>query len=110
MEQRIEKLERQNRIYRNLFILAGLVVVALLTWGAARPITGLIQARRFEVTEKDGNVVARLGHYYRGSGSLEILTREGAVVIETSALQGNGFLKVYREHGEVIFTTEKSGL
>ena len=35
MEQRIEKLERQCRWYRNLFVLAGLVIVALLAHGCA---------------------------------------------------------------------------
>ena len=109
-EQRIDKLEQQCRLYRNLFILAGLMLVALIGYGAVESIPNIIRAKRFEVIDKDGNVVARLGHYHRGSGSLEILTREGAVVIEASALRGNGLLKVYRENGEVILTTEKSGL
>ena len=110
MEQRIEKLEQQYRIYRNLFILAGLAVVAVVGFGATESIPNIIRANRFEVIDKDGNVVARLGHYYRGSGSMEIFTREGAVVIEASAPRGNGLLKVYRQNEEVILTTEKSGL
>ena len=109
MENRIEKLERQCRWFRNLFILAGLVVMAMIGFGAAESIPNNIRAKRFEVIDKDGNVVARVGHYHRGSGSLEILTREGAVVIEASALRGNGLLKVSRENGEVILTTEKPG-
>ena len=59
--------------------------------------------------DRDGNVVARLGHYDRGSGFLEILTREGAVVMEASALKGNGLLKVFKETGEIIFTSDRSG-
>ena len=83
--------------------------MAVIGFGAAESIPDNIRAKRFEVIDKDGNVVARLGHYHRVSGFLEILTREGAVVIEASALQGNGLLKVYRENGKVILTTEKSG-
>ena len=108
-EERLQRLERQCRWYGNLIVLAGLGIVALVGYGAVESIPDIIRAKRFEVIDKDGNVVARLGHYHRGSGSLEILTREGAVVIEASALRGNGLLKVSTENGEVILTTEKSG-
>lgn len=108
-EERLQRLERQCRWYHHLFVLVVLGLVAFFSFGTVDSIPNIVRAKRFEVTDKDGNVVARLGHYHRGSGYLEILTREGAVVIEASALRGNGLLKVYRENGEVILTTERSG-
>ena len=60
MEQRIAKLERQCWWYRALFILAGLIAVALVTWGAAKPIPDVIKARSFEVVTETGVVLVTL--------------------------------------------------
>ena len=35
IEERLSQLEKQNRLFRSLFILMCLVVVALLSWGAS---------------------------------------------------------------------------
>ena len=59
VEQRIEKLERQCRWYRNLFILAGLIAVALVTWGAAKPLPKVIRANQFEVWNDHGKQFGR---------------------------------------------------
>ena len=37
IETRLERLERQNRNYRNWFILAGLALVAAVSFGATKP-------------------------------------------------------------------------
>jgi len=76
MEQRIKKLERQCRWYRNLFVVAGLIAVALVTWGAAKPIPKVIKARSFQVVNNENTVVAALGSN-SNVGSLILLGTKG---------------------------------
>lgn len=54
VENRIEKLERQCWWYRSLFILSGLIAVAMVTWGATKPIPDVIKARKFAVPGLNG--------------------------------------------------------
>ena len=41
LEARFELLEKQCRIYRSLFILAGLIAVAVIGYGAVEPIPAI---------------------------------------------------------------------
>ncbi len=60
IETRLGNLERHNRIYRNLFILAGLALVAAVSYGATKPVPEVIRARAFHVVREDGQVVSAL--------------------------------------------------
>lgn len=68
-EARIRRLERQSRFYRDLLVLAGLAIVALLGYGALRPIPEVVQARRFQVITDKGILAADL-NAQSGAGTL----------------------------------------
>ena len=81
LERRVELLERQSRRYRNLFMLAALIVVALISWGQARPAPEKIEAQAFVVVDREtGAPVARLGQKATG-GSLDLLDRTNNFVV-----------------------------
>ncbi len=110
IESRFSHIERQLRFQRALIVFLLIALLALVGFGALGSVPALVRAKRFEVVDKDGNVVARPGNFHRGSGALEIFTREGEVMVIASALSDSGYLKIYREKGEVIFTTDDVGL
>ena len=83
-EERLQRLERQGRLYRHLFILAALGLVAALTYGATQPVPEVIEARVFKaryfnVVDKKGNTVAILGSLPKPlfGGSLTLHNSEG---------------------------------
>jgi len=102
MEQRIEKLERQCRWYRNLFILAGVIAVALVTWGAAAPIPKVIKARSFKAVHENGNTVAELGAWKLG-GWL-VINRAGTGKFYTDLLNEPAFMLTLTDDGSATFT------
>ena len=103
VEARLARLERKYRLALAGTGLAVAMWVAAIALGAASPLPETIQARAFEVLDKDGNTVARLGHRFKGSGFLVILTREGKPVIRASALGDAGVLTVATAGGRVLF-------
>lgn len=89
LEKRIERLERQSRLYRNLFVLAALIVVALVTWGQARPVPEKIEAGAFVVIDREkGMPVAVLGQRATG-GALDLMDRNTNRVVHLD-VEGNG--------------------
>ena len=104
MEQRIEKLERQCWWYRNFFILAGLVAVALVTWGATKPIPDVIRARGFEVVAPNGKTVAELRRNLgTGEGKVWVWGRTG------SGLMTGGFLSLHNSTNEPVVALQTLG-
>ena len=91
IETRLGRLERQNRIYRNLFILAGLALVAVLGYGAAEPVPEVIRARRFEVLNKMGKRVVVMGGNRLGNGFLRVQNNDPGILGHIAlAVDGNG--------------------
>lgn len=84
LEARMAQLERQLAWSRRLMVLAGLAVAVLLTVGAGSPVPDSLQARRFEVVNAEGNVVAILGVTGR-HGFLEITTGDGVPIFDLIA-------------------------
>ena len=90
-EQRLQRLERQGRLYRHLFILAALGLVAALTYGATKPIPNVIQARRFEAVNRHNKVVATLRNTIFEDGRLSIYGPKGVKeYISASIVEGFG--------------------
>ena len=102
IESRIRRLERRCRLYRNLFVLAGLgavawavYAVALAPSGATAEAPPVIQARRFEVIGPQGRKMATLHHTNDGSGGLTIYNQRGAAIIQAGINRnGHGVLEV----------------
>ena len=70
IEERLQRVEKQNRLYRHLFILAGLVAIAFIVWGQAKPIPEVIRARKFIVENSSGETIVDIGGggmFYGGS-------------------------------------------
>ena len=102
IETRLRCLERQNRNYRNWFILAGLALVAVLGYGAAEPVPVVIQARRFEVVNEAGKIVFHAGSN-QGAGFVEISTKYGKTVAILSADEaGTGGLALLNKGGKPV--------
>ena len=100
MEERITKLERQCRWYRNLFILAGLIAVALVTWGATKPIPKVIKAGSFQVVNKTGASVADL-RAWEGGGFLQIFNSKGTLTFLTAqADDGSGLMTIFNSRNK----------
>ena len=76
IETRLRRLERHNRIYRNLFILAGLALVAAGSYGAVEPVPEVIRAKAFHVVREDGQVIGAF-ESHDGAGHLLLLRRDG---------------------------------
>lgn len=80
LEERVARLERKSRLYRNLFLLVALLLVALVSWGQTQAVPDAIEARSFVVLDREtGAPVAMLGQKATG-GSLDIMDRDSARV------------------------------
>ena len=97
-EERLQRVERQCRMYRHLFILAGLGLVAALTYGATKPIPVNLRARNFQVVNKDNNTVAALGQVQQVEGGfLALYGAEGPStksIVTIGVLPAGGFINV----------------
>jgi len=138
MEKRLARVERQCRLYRNLFVLAGVIVVALVSFGAedykledldSRIFTNeinlirhnillhdgvedVIRARKFEVVSEKGKPVAWLTSYAKG-GSLQIDNSKGeAVILAQAGEWEHGQLTISQPNGTdgvVMMGSDKRG-
>ncbi len=95
LEARVNRLERNCRWYRNLAVLAGLGALALAAIGAKQQPLPIIQARRFEVVNAEGRVLATLHHTNDGAGGLTIYNQRGHALIQAGInRRGHGVLEV----------------
>lgn len=98
-EQRLRRLERQCRLYRNLIIIAGLVLVALLTYGAAKPVPEVIRARSIEVIDAAGKPMVAL-RAISGGGAIGVFNRRGeTAAVLTADETGGGLLNIISGEG-----------
>ena len=77
LEQRLNRLERQNKSMRCVLGAFGLLLAASLLWGASKPIPEIIQARRFEVINDQGKPAVALYHWNGGGGVMAVRDPEG---------------------------------
>ena len=124
IETRLQRLERQNRIYRNLFILAGLALVAAVSYGATKPVPEVIRARKFEAVNEGGTVVikltqrrnngeikilnedrksgVRLGIANDGSGRIGLFSKEGKELVRLGSTSNGGGIEIGNKTGERV--------
>lgn len=110
IEARLARLEMHNRRYRNLLMLAGLVTIALAGYGAAQPQPDIVRAKKFEVVNNAGIVVAELGGFkgvlrqYLGEGSLILRDEKGKI---TTTLEnnynGDAYLTLRNRRGGTVY-------
>ena len=64
LEERLNRLERQNRIYRKILVLAILLLTAAVGFGAGKRIPDVVKARKFE-GENSKTLVRTQGKNFR---------------------------------------------
>ena len=102
-EERLQRVERQCRWYRHLFILSGLVLVAALTYGATKPAPEVIRANRFEAVNANGRVSAVMASFRgHGDGVFRAFNRAGVEVFYAgSSRTGDGRIEVKSRKGQI---------
>jgi hypothetical protein len=110
LEDRIEKLERQNRRLRwTVTGFVGLGVAALIMGQAAAPSAedlekvDVVRARRVEVVDKDGRPVVSIGLTATGTGMITTMDGRGrkAVMLGATA-NGEGVVATMNRKGEEL--------
>ncbi len=61
LTERIERLERQNRLFEGAATVAALAVIAVVVMGQAAPRTSTVEAQKFVLKDKTGKIRAVLG-------------------------------------------------
>ena len=61
LTERIERLERQNRLFKGAATVAALAVIAVVVMGQAAPRTSTVEAQKFVLKDKTGKIRAVLG-------------------------------------------------
>ena len=112
-EQRLQRLERQSRLYRHLFILAALGLVAALTYGATKPIPRVIEAGMFAVVGHKNKTVAMLRSGRGDGGALIIYGPKGHVagkefISATVLTPFGGSITVYGSEGKSAVSIDGS--
>ena len=109
LELRVRRLEKNCRVYRNLFLLAGFTLLALFAYGATKPLPDVIRANRFEAVHKNGRVSAVMAAFRgHGDGVFRAFNRSGVEVFYAgSSGTGDGRIEVKSKKGKIM--TEISG-
>ena len=103
LELRVRQLERDCRVYRSLFVLAGFMLLGLLAYGAADPIPEVIRANRFEAVNKNGRVSAVMASFRgHGDGVFRAFNRAGVEVFYAgSSRTGDGRVEIKSKKGQI---------
>ncbi len=105
IENTVVRLERQCRFYRRLFILAGLVIVTLVSYGAMKPIPDVIRAKRFEAVTVDGVMRFYAGEIEDGQGAfgLGLTNRKGFPVFAAAVSDRDGAqVEIYNDDAKLV--------
>ncbi len=98
IEDRISRLENDNRKLKRALWTLGLLAIALACMGqrSAAPASEPLRARSIEVVGEDGAVVIRLGVTGNGEGRITTYDPKGHEIIEITALEdGQGCLTTF---------------
>ena len=103
LELRVRKLERDCSVYRNLFVLAAFMLLAVLAYGAANPLPDVIRAKRFEAVNGEGRVGAVMASFRgHGDGVFRAFNRAGVEVFYAgSSRTGDGRIEVKTKKGQI---------
>ncbi len=103
IELRLRRLERDCRVYRTLFVLAGLMLLALISYGAVKAPPDVIRANRFEAVDKNGRVRAVMASFRgHGDGIFRAYNRAGVEVFYAgSSGPGDGRVEVKTRRGKI---------
>jgi hypothetical protein len=101
IEQRVEKLEQENRRLRVFVGAALLIGCAVAVMGASGGVPEVLQAKRFEVVGGNGQAVAHLGQTMTG-GYLQILDFRGKTAAQVNSNPTGGAVLTYSASGSEL--------
>ena len=96
-EERINSLENQVRTLKRIVYGFGCLFVAgvIVSATSLQTVPDVIQAKKFEVVNDEGNVIALLGsNYPKTGGTLEVSNNDAAVLASLSANEDAGWLNI----------------
>ncbi|MEE9240217.1 MAG: hypothetical protein V3U53_03400 [bacterium] len=113
VEERLERLERQNRRMKKGFALLALALAGFVTMGqvSRQSVPELISAKKFYVVNDKGQTMVELGST-RLFGYLFVSNRKGRVIATISTNHsGDGMIRTIDSKGRplVIITSKKNG-
>lgn len=113
IEERLERLERQNRRLKKGGSVLALALVSAVIMGqvSRQKIPRVIKARKFQVVNKRGNTMVELGSI-RPFGYVFVSNRKGKVVASISANHsGDGMIRTTDSESRplVVITSKKNG-
>lgn len=100
-DTRLSLLERQVRAWRNitLAIAACAIGFGLYGFGQDKPVAEVIQAKKFELVDAKGKVMARIENY-EGSGAVTTYNSDGKILVDlVPSKSGAGGIVVYNGKG-----------
>ena len=105
-DQRVERLEFQNRRLKRG--MQGIVVVgfSLLILGQALPpkVHDVVKARRFQVVRYDGELTVDIKTGERGTGIIETYRPKGHKLVTIDSKVGQGLIRTYSSTGMRLVT------
>jgi hypothetical protein len=110
IETRLQALEKSNRRYRLAFLSLVVVLAAFMLLGSGGQVPDTIQARKFEVLDKNGKILVRLSEL-DGLGSVTTYTPAGEILVDlVPTKSGAGGIVLYNGKGkQTMVMTDVTG-
>ena len=108
LEIKLTKLENKLRFFQFAFVLIILIAVFFIITGFNRnPVTDLIQAKKIQVVDDDGNVLVSLWSSTLGDGTISTRSKNGKLATRMiSSTGGGGVLEIYNSDEKIVSTLE----
>ena len=104
IEQRLARVERHCRMYRNFLVLLALGGLAFVSIGLSqgqKGIADVLRTRRIEIINKDGNVVGSFFSGFQGGGALILRKSDSSnAVTLDSNLHAGGTIIIFNDWRE----------
>jgi hypothetical protein len=93
IEMRLQRLEKSNRRYKNILVLlTAFFAITIMAFKSRNAIPELLQAKRFEVLDDNGQVLVRLSQD-DGKGIIKTFNQEGKKLVNiTYTTHNEGFI------------------
>jgi len=108
-EEQLRRMERRYSRLKAAFVVATLFPWALFLLGQTKPQTAgpesrdVVRAKRFELVDDDGRVLAKISPSSDGAGAISTRDRNGAELIRLGATEGGkGTIATYDGDGKVL--------
>jgi hypothetical protein len=106
IEERMERLERENGRFKRGMAWMVMAGMALLIMGQALPpkVHNVVKARRFQVVRYDGELTVDIATGERGNGIIETYRPKGHKLVTIDSKVGQGFIRTYSSTGMRLVT------